>query len=67
MKSMDNIKKLRGRPPVDSMAVLVRIGRQQLDALDAWSKEQVEPHSRPEAIRQILADYLKRRGYIRND
>ena len=33
-------------------------------ALDTYVAKQAEPIGRPEAIRRILADYLKRRGNL---
>jgi hypothetical protein len=34
-------------------------------ALDAWIAEQMDPRpSRPEAIRRILTDHLKEKGYL---
>ncbi len=39
----------------------VRIPPDELARLDAFIAKQKEPIGRPEAIRRILADYLKRR------
>lgn len=52
-------KSKRGRPPVDSEAVNVRLERPALDALDAWIAKQSEPRpTRPEAIRRLLEKAL---------
>ena len=49
----------KGRPPVDSEDVHVRLARSAIDALDAWIVAQPEPRpSRPEAIRRILSEVL---------
>jgi hypothetical protein len=63
--SINNIKKSRGRPRVDSEAVLVRLERKQLDALDAMGAEKEPAQSRPESIRQILGEFLKRHGFLK--
>ena len=65
MSNVFSAKKKTGRPKVDSEAVNVRMERLQLNALDAWAEEQPVPLTRPEAIRQILTDYLKRRGFLK--
>lgn len=57
--SIDNVKKSRGRPPVESEALTVRIHRKQLVALDSWIAKQPEPQpTRPEAIRRLLEKAL---------
>ena len=62
--SINNIKKSRGRPKVESAAVLVRIPTAVLNGLDAYAEKSEEAIGRPEAIRRILTDYLSRRGLI---
>jgi hypothetical protein len=54
MSSIDSSKKQRGRPPVDSSAVNVRMERSMLDALDDWRERQDDKPGRPEAVRRIL-------------
>lgn len=56
--SIDSAKKQRGRPPVDSEAVNVRIAQPLLGDLDAWRLSQPTPLSRPEAIRTMIAAVL---------
>jgi hypothetical protein len=53
-----SIKKPRGRPPVDSEAVNVRLPVDALKALDDWRRQQDDLPSRPEAIRRLLAKVL---------
>lgn len=53
--SIDSAKKpKKGRPPVDSEAVNVRIDRDGLLALDGWRRNQEDLPSRPEAIRRLI-------------
>jgi metal-responsive CopG/Arc/MetJ family transcriptional regulator len=52
-------KKSRGRPRVDSEQVNLRIQRPLLSALDRFIAENGGQLSRPEAVRQILAERLK--------
>jgi hypothetical protein len=57
-------KSFRGRPRVDATPVNVLLPPDQLAALDAWIASSKERHeSRPEAIRSILLDYLRRRNF----
>jgi hypothetical protein len=64
MKSTDHERK-PGRPPVDSEQLNMRLHRVLLDGVDEYIKNTGEPIGRPEAIRRILTDYLKRRGLLR--
>ena len=48
-------KKKKGRPPVGSTFIGVRMPPDQLAALDAWIAEQPNRVSRPEAIRVLVA------------
>ncbi len=57
-------KKSRGRPSVDSEQVNLRIHRSTLDALDRYCDDDPDRMSRTEAIRRIITDWLKRRGYL---
>lgn len=56
--SISSAKKPRGRPPVDSEAVNVRIAQPMLGDLDAWRLSQPTPLSRPEAIRAMIGAVL---------
>src|SRR5262245_11023592 len=58
-----------GRPPVGSTSLNVRMPPHELAALDVWieieGKESFNVASRPDAIRIIVAEWLKLRfGYI---
>lgn len=55
----DGRKARRGRPPVNATPVQVRLAPEQLAALDRWIATQTPQPSRPEAIRQILAERLR--------
>lgn len=54
-----------GRPPVDTEAVTLRLPREIIDVLETYRREQEIIPTRPEAIRQILSDWLYDRGYLR--
>ena len=51
-------KRGRGRPPVHSTAVMVRIPPEELAALDAWIAKANPKPSRPVAIRELVRDAL---------
>ena len=57
----------RGRPPVDTELLRARVGRAEIDAIDAFSADQHDTPSRPEAIRRLLRDALVGLGYLKND
>jgi hypothetical protein len=68
MKSIsDNVKK-RGRPKTGiGEPVGLRLYPEMDLALNRWIRDQNEPQpGKPEAIRRILEDYLRRRGYLKN-
>jgi hypothetical protein len=44
----------RGRPPVESKAVNVRMVVDALKSLDAWRRQQDDIPGRPEAIRRLV-------------
>lgn len=56
-----------GRPPVDSEQVNLRVQRADLDAIDAFSADQVDKPPRTEAIRRIVRDWLVGHGYLKAD
>lgn len=65
-KSIINpINKSRGRPPVDSEQVNLRIQRSDLEAIDAFATEAEDKPNRTEAIRRILKDWLIGNGYLK--
>lgn len=56
-----------GRPRVDTEQITVRLPRDLLNGVDALRKEQDNPPTRPEAIRDILRDWLRDKGYLPQD
>jgi hypothetical protein len=61
MKStINNIKKSkRGRPPVESEAITVRVAVDALQVIDDWRRKQDDLPGRPEAIRRLVELGLK--------
>ena len=61
MKSTINSakKSKRGRPPIDSEAVNVRMTTDFLATLDDWRRKQDDLPGRPEAIRRLVELGLK--------
>jgi len=49
----------RGRPKTDTSAVMVRINKDMLDAVDAECQKHPDSPSRPEMIRRIISDWLQ--------
>jgi hypothetical protein len=64
MKStINSAKKLkRGRPPVESEAVNVRMAIDTLAVIDDWRRKQDDLPGRPEAIRRLVEIGLKAKG-----
>ncbi|KAA3526132.1 hypothetical protein GOZ80_14055 [Agrobacterium vitis] len=59
MKSIDETKKpKKGRPPVDSEAINLRLASDVMAALDEFRRTQLDLPNRQEAIRRILIEYL---------
>jgi hypothetical protein len=59
MASIDDVRKSRGRPPVNATPVTVRVPPTILFELDRWIELQPDPKpTRPEAIRRLVADQL---------
>lgn len=55
MSTIDSAKKpTKGRPPVDSEAVNVRIEKAGLTRIDDWRRNRSDLPSRPEAIRRLV-------------
>ena len=66
MGSIVDSDKKRGRPPTGiGKALGLRLYPDLEAGVDAYIAEQDEPIGRPEAIRRILTDYLKRRGLLK--
>ncbi|MCS3450272.1 hypothetical protein M2219_006918 [Bradyrhizobium elkanii] len=58
-KINDIKKSKRGRPPVESEAVTVRMTHDALQNLDNWRRGQSDLPGRPEAIRRLVEIGLK--------
>lgn len=59
-------KRGRGRPRTDATSVHLRMPPEHLMPLDAWIADHPEPKpSRPEAIREAVAEHLKAKGYLK--
>ncbi|ACL57278.1 hypothetical protein [Methylobacterium nodulans] len=55
-----------GRPRVDATPVTVRVPPAMLSPLDTWIADHPDPKpSRPEAIREAVAEHLKVKGYLK--
>jgi hypothetical protein len=58
--TIDNIKKVKkGRPPIESEPVTVRMTVDALRVLDDWRRKQEDLPGRPEAIRRLVEMALK--------
>jgi hypothetical protein len=58
--TVSDIRKKRiGRPPVNSVPILVRIPPDELEPIDEWISRHREELSRPEAIRRLVAVGLR--------
>lgn len=58
------IKRGRGRPSVDSELLRFRADRETITGIDAFAAAEPDQPSRSEALRRIVADWLKERGYL---
>lgn len=59
-------KRGRGRPPVNATSIHLTLPPDQLAALDKWIARHPAPKpSRPEAIRQMIAEHLTGQGHMR--
>ena len=65
MMSIANIGKSRGRPPTGAIPTMVRLYADVAAAIDRWIADQPEKIGRPEAIRRILAEYLRAKRYLK--
>lgn len=65
--SIPDNQKVRGRPATGVTPMQgVRMPADLLAAVEEWRDDQVEPKpSRAEAIRQILTEHLKAKGYLK--
>jgi hypothetical protein len=66
MSSVADNKKSRGRPPTGiGKPVGLRLYPELEAALDKWAGRQKPPLGKPEAIRRILTEHLKAKGYLK--
>ncbi|QLH12966.1 MULTISPECIES: ribbon-helix-helix domain-containing protein [Paracoccus] len=56
------MEKKRGRPPVDSEAVNLRLPRELIEAIDNRRRDERDLPTRPEMIRRALAQWLEMTG-----
>jgi metal-responsive CopG/Arc/MetJ family transcriptional regulator len=49
----------KGRPPVDSIGVMVRIRDDLIEKIDNHRREEADLPSRPEMIRRIISDWIE--------
>lgn len=60
-----SIKKRKvGRPTVDTEMVRARLGRAELDGIDAFAAAEDDKPKRPEAVRRIIRKWLIGHGYL---
>lgn len=59
-----SIKSKRGRPPVDSEQIGIRLTRDLLDAIEAYQSDEPEAVPKTEAVRRIVRDWLISHGYL---
>lgn len=60
-------RKRRGPPATgQGTPVQVRLHDDLLLPLDQWIATQPEPPTRPEALRRMVADWLRERGYLKD-
>jgi len=58
-------KRGRGRPRIDATPIQVRIPPPLLKALDQWMAASKTAYtSRPDAIRAVLAEHLRKKGHL---
>ena len=64
MAVLSSMANKRGRPPVDSEQLNLRVPRELLDALDRFIAEERPGMGRPEALRMAFRDWALERGYL---
>ncbi|HEY2661353.1 MAG TPA: hypothetical protein VGI79_16650 [Caulobacteraceae bacterium] len=62
MRSIDDVRKSRGRPAINATPVTVRVPPDQLALIDRWIAEQDDPVTRPEAMRRLVVLALQHSG-----
>ena len=65
-RQLMSIKNIRGpgRPAVDSEALRFRDSREVIDAIEKFVSAEGKKLSRPDALRHIVRDWLRMRGYL---
>ncbi|WP_435165496.1 ribbon-helix-helix protein, CopG family [Falsirhodobacter sp. 1013] len=53
------MEKKRGRPPIDSEAVNLRLPRDLIEAIDEHRRDEADLPTRPEMIRRALIEWLE--------
>ena len=53
------MEKKRGRPPVDSEAINLRLPRELIEAIDNRRRDEPDLPTRPEMIRRALVQWLE--------
>lgn len=65
MAAIESTKKpKKGRPPVESEALNLRLQQSLLLALDDFRRQQSDMPNRQEGVRRLLAEALKEKGYL---
>jgi len=59
MSNVSANKPKKGRPPVDTEPVNVRLPRDSITALDDWRRQQPDLPTRPEAVRRLIDEALR--------
>lgn len=54
----------RGRPPVDSEQIGIRLTRDLIDGIEAYQRDEPDAVPKTEAIRRIIRDWLQSKGYL---
>lgn len=68
MPSIPVSQKKRGRPATgETPRVGVRMEPELTEGLDAFSADEPDNPSRSEAIRRIIRDWLRQRGYLKQE
>lgn len=57
-------KSRRGRPPVDSEQIGIRLTRDLLEGIAAFQRDEPTAVPKTEAVRRIIRDWLISHGYL---
>lgn len=53
-----------GRPRVEGENIMLRLPNNMIDAIDALRKQDPQLPSRQEVVRQALAEYMRKMGFL---